>query len=130
MANKRNIVKFEVLDHGYQHSQYFQGCGTSFTDYNHVVTGSGTTQKESYEDALNQIYGALHVGDLDLSRLERHGNANYFRTRIPADISKAFRENDTCETSYLISIRFNLPAFLETENQKAIEAFRTKINPA
>lgn len=129
MAVKNKIVDFEVIDHGYQHAQYFQGCGVSFTSFNHVVTGGGTTQNEAYSDALDQIAGSLYApGGVDITRLVRHGNANYFRVRIPADVSKAFRENEECEINYLISIRYNLPAKLEAENEAAIKAFRESHN--
>jgi hypothetical protein len=50
----RQIQEFEILDHGVEHSQYFQGCGVSFTPYTDVYTGIGSSAHEALEDALEQ----------------------------------------------------------------------------
>lgn len=49
------ITEYELLSHGFDHSQYFQGCGTSFTRFDHVVTGCGGSEREAFENALEQI---------------------------------------------------------------------------
>ena len=49
---------YEILNHGVEHSDYFQGCGCAFTRYMSCVTGCGMNAKEAYEDAIEQIYGA------------------------------------------------------------------------
>ncbi len=49
------IIEYEIINHGMEHSQYFQGCGTSFMDYTHVWTGVGDSSKEAYNDALDQM---------------------------------------------------------------------------
>ena len=54
MAIKKSIVEFEIIDHGVEHSQYFQGCGTAFTPYTDVYTGIGSSAHEALEDALEQ----------------------------------------------------------------------------
>jgi hypothetical protein len=124
---KNRITSFEVIDHGYDHAQYFQGCGTSFTSFEHVATGCGSTQKEAYDNALDQIAGAYSV---DVGRLVRHGNANYSRVRIPAEISKAYRTDNMCEVYYYLSIRFNLPAQAQAEYdarcKEAREAYKAR----
>ena len=48
-------VAFEIVDHGIQNAQYFQGCGTSFTDYTDVATGIGDTFSEALDDALENL---------------------------------------------------------------------------
>lgn len=35
------INEIEIVDHGLDHSQYFQGCGVFGTNFNDVVTGIG-----------------------------------------------------------------------------------------
>ena len=50
------VIEYEIINHGMEHSQYFQGCGTSFMDYTHVWTGAGDSSKEAYEDALDQMF--------------------------------------------------------------------------
>lgn len=50
----KKIAEWEVLDHGLCHSQYFQGCGTSFTPWDDCFTGIGSSGQEALEDALEQ----------------------------------------------------------------------------
>jgi len=52
---KHKIGKFELVDHGIDGSQYFQGCGTTFTEYHHVVTGCGDNFAEALDDALEML---------------------------------------------------------------------------
>ena len=47
------IAEYEILDHGVTNSQYFRGCGTSFTEYEDVATGIGSSAAEALEDALD-----------------------------------------------------------------------------
>lgn len=49
------IKDYEVLDHGVEHAQFFQGCGVSFTRFNSCVTGVGETAQEAYDDCLEQM---------------------------------------------------------------------------
>lgn len=49
-------AKYEIINHGAENCQYFQGCGTSFTQFEHCVTGCGDNAKEAYEDAVESIY--------------------------------------------------------------------------
>jgi hypothetical protein len=51
----RIAVAFEIVDHGIQHSDYFSGCGTSFTNYTDVATGIGDDFQEALEDALESL---------------------------------------------------------------------------
>jgi len=46
------VIEFELIDHGIDNPSYFQGCGTAFTRFNHVVTGVGDTPREALDDAL------------------------------------------------------------------------------
>lgn len=48
------IKSKEIVNHGWHHSDYFQGCGTSFTRYTHAFTGIGQNAKEAFEDAIEQ----------------------------------------------------------------------------
>lgn len=56
------LISYEILDHGMDHSQYFQGCGTAFSRFTHVWTGAGNNAKEAYNDALDQAY--MDIGDI------------------------------------------------------------------
>lgn len=50
----KKITDQQILDHGVNGSQYFQGCGTYGTDYTEVYTGIGDSPHEALEDALEQ----------------------------------------------------------------------------
>lgn len=49
------ITGHQILDHGVEGEQYFQGCGVSFTEYTDVATGIGDSAHEALEDALEQL---------------------------------------------------------------------------
>jgi len=63
--NRKQIdhENIEIVDHGIEHESYFQGCGTSFTGYEHVVTGCGNDASEAIEDCLEQM--AMSGYDVD-----------------------------------------------------------------
>lgn len=89
------IKEFEVINHGVEHSQYFQGCGVSFTKYDHVVTGIGHNLSEAYEDCLEQLavsgYEVSRALEDALTEQEDHGDTS------------GHGEND--EVYYHVSIR-------------------------
>ncbi len=49
------VTEWQVIDHGEQHSQYFQGCGVAFTPYDHVVTGVGSDAREALQDCIESM---------------------------------------------------------------------------
>ncbi len=51
----KRIGKFEIIDHGIEHSQYFQGCGVALTSLKNVVTGIGDNPAEAIDDCLGQV---------------------------------------------------------------------------
>ena len=51
----RPVVEFELVDHGIEHEQYFQGCGTSCTPYTGCATGVGDNPADAIEDALDSL---------------------------------------------------------------------------
>lgn len=51
----KKISDYQIISHGHMYPDYFQGCGTAFTSYDEVVTGCGFTEKEAFEDALEQL---------------------------------------------------------------------------
>lgn len=50
-----NVTEWQILDHGREHEQYFQGCGTAFTKYEHVATGIGDDAREALDDATESV---------------------------------------------------------------------------
>ncbi len=51
----KTITDHQLLDHGVEHAQYFQGCGTAFTEFDDVSTGCGHTFKEALDDCLDML---------------------------------------------------------------------------
>ena len=49
------IRDFEVIDHGIELSQCFEGCGLAFTNFEIVVTGIGGNPAEAIDDCLEQM---------------------------------------------------------------------------
>ncbi|MFW6129742.1 MAG: hypothetical protein ACOC56_01075 [Atribacterota bacterium] len=54
---------YEIINHGYCHSQYFEGQGTAFTEYSYATTGAGDNAKEAYEDAVESVYQICDYAD-------------------------------------------------------------------
>lgn len=48
----RRITKFAIREHGLKNEQYFEGCGTSFTEFQESHTGIGHSMYDALEDAL------------------------------------------------------------------------------
>ena len=96
-------AEYEIVDHGFDAEQYFQGCGTAFTSFTEVATGIGETKREAFDDALEQLAcGGWEVDGIELT--QRRGRPvtvqGYLRS---IGISKQDRE-DT-ETHYYVSVR-------------------------
>ena len=87
--------QYEIINHGYDHSQYFQGCGTYGTDFEHVVTGCGYNAKDAYEDELDQVAMAHDIA----YRLPQHPAGIRKRDKVPANAEDCY---------WYVSIRYNL----------------------
>lgn len=48
----KTIKGYQIIDHGFENSQYFQGCGVSFTSFTDCFTGIGGNPFEALEDAM------------------------------------------------------------------------------
>lgn len=48
------VRKHSIEDHGFEHSQFFQGAGVACTDWQEVFTGCAPTPYDALEDALEQ----------------------------------------------------------------------------
>lgn len=98
----KKVTAYEVLDHGFDAPDYFQGCGTAFTEFDDVVTGTGDTAREAYEDALESLaQGGWDVASVrGKSALSRQTVRGFLR-------SQGFRgaEVDDSEMRAYVSIR-------------------------
>lgn len=93
---------YEVIVHGFDHSQYFQGCGVAYTQFTEVATGCGGSPKEAGLDALEQIYSRLdgHYG-LDALEAEIEGLSDDTK-----EFDQAHAENPESELWWYVSIRW------------------------
>jgi len=55
----KKIIEYEIVDHGVEHEQYFQGCGVSHTKFDEVYTGIGSSLREALRDADEQMSMSL-----------------------------------------------------------------------
>jgi hypothetical protein len=98
---KRAGVEFEVINHGWEHQQYFQGCGVSFTSYTHVATGAGMTAREAYEDAVEQLHSYPGMPDgFHFPKCPRNVRSGV----VPADC-----RGEDSEIYYYVSVRVRMP---------------------
>lgn len=93
----RHVRAFEILEHGVDHAQYFQGCGTSFTEYTDVATGAGDNATEAYRDAVEQL---AQMG-YDVATLPSRPKGITKRSRVPAEARRA----EDSEIWYYVSVR-------------------------
>lgn len=84
------IERYQVIDHGIDGSQYFQGCGVCFTDYDQVATGCGNDFHEAFEDALDSVAQAGY--EVDGIEEPEHDDES-----VPEDVD---------DTYYYVSIRW------------------------
>lgn len=108
-TNTRKQIDHEnmqIVDHGIEHEQYFQGCGTSFTSYEHVVTGYGNNAREAIEDCLEQMaISGFNVDNIDADRIIADEKISDDSVSSLADDAE---ENESYDDHhYYISIRFN-----------------------
>ena len=48
--------RYQIINHGKHHEQYFQVCGVAFTPFDYCVTGIGFDAVEAYNDACEQVW--------------------------------------------------------------------------
>ena len=95
---KTRIASYEVVDHGIENSQYFQGCGVCFTSYTDVVTGIGNDFAEALEDALESAaQNGVDVDDIEAEI--KHDMGEYPTDSVPEDAEDCY---------YYVSLRYTL----------------------
>jgi hypothetical protein len=108
---------FELIDHGIEGASYFQGCGTSHTQYTDVATGNGNNPAEAIDDALESLaQQGWDSEDLEARIKEQEGWKEFptspdVETHLidvnPDDYSDEDGEfiGEDCDTYYYVSIR-------------------------
>lgn len=99
----KKIAGHEVIVHGVEHEQYFQGCGTSFTSYTAVATGIGADAREAFDDALE----SLAQGDWDVDHAEQWEDVPKAEdAQLPkCDSLAALQEDDESGLWVYVSVR-------------------------
>ena len=62
----KTIKKYEIINHGIEHEQYFQGCGISCTEYEDIATG----MSNNFTDALDDAADSLAQNDWDTKTIQ------------------------------------------------------------
>lgn len=78
------VEEWEAHDLGVEHSQYFQGCGTSFTRWDDVASGIGNTPLEAFNDALEM----LAQGGWDVNFIPERPRGLSSRSQLPKDMDE------------------------------------------
>ena len=98
------ISDYEIIDHGIENSQYFQGCGTAFSKYENVVTGCGSNPSEAIADALDQISAM----DFNVcATLESEVDVGEYLGTTSPNTNPSHEENEDSKMYYYLSIRWN-----------------------
>lgn len=70
LGAKKRAVKYEIVNLGPDHPDYFTGFGTFFTDFDYSTYGVGMNAKEAYNDALDMLYQQVDE-EVELDSLEK-----------------------------------------------------------
>lgn len=93
------MSKYEIIDHGYMYPDYFQGCGTAFTDFDSCVTGCGNSAKEAYEDAVELVYQSEDSKVAERLHLPKRPRGIRLSDKVPARYEESY---------WYVSIRYSL----------------------
>jgi len=94
-SRKNPEKKYQIVDLGVEHPDYFTGFGTAFSGFSNSVYGIGDTAKEAYDDAVEQVY---QVDD----------NANKLKLpKSPGFSGRTTKAERESEFYYHVGIRWN-----------------------
>lgn len=92
------------VEWSFDHSQYWPGAGTYGTPYENCYTGTGATPRDGWEDVCDQIamsgFDTTDIVFPDEAALD-------LPLQCECDESDADEDNDYCEHSYFVTVRFN-----------------------
>ena len=113
----KTLTQFEILDHGVDHAQYFQGCGVSYTKFDECVTGCGQDAKEAIEDALESM-AQNDVNTDEIEKSDEYKAIDRADKKVPGyepllTVEKFVKNQgeemaDDCELYYYVSIRYSV----------------------
>ena len=94
------IIDFEIVDHGIEHEQYFQGCGLSHSSFGAIATGCGNNFAEAIDDCLEQIA----CDGTDVEHMEKRILHYIGRRKMPKRPRVKMSQE---ECHYYVSIRYS-----------------------
>ena len=98
----KKVTEYQIVDHGFESPDYFQGCGTAFTNFDDVATGCGDTAKAAFDDALDNLAQSdWNVSGIKNNISNRMTVRGYLR-RL-GGLSK--QDIEDSETQYYVSVR-------------------------
>lgn len=95
--------RFEIINHGYENSQYFQGQGAAFTGFENVVTGCSYSAHGAYEDAVDSV--AQSLTDAEFKALGLPDVPEFDDDVIP----DVYMHDDESDVYWYVSILWNTP---------------------
>ncbi len=99
-------MRIEIINHGVMYSDYFQGCGLAFTDFTHVATGIGSSEREAFDSALDMLAWQEGLENVDWDEVEKLAIEQYGEPSTDADDKLDF---ECPEDAYLhLSVRIAL----------------------
>ena len=120
--------QYEVVDHGIEYPQYFQGCGTSFTDYDWCVTGIGDDFNEALDDALENV-SQVTPSDFKFADFDNLVVKENLRSKKESQLSSVSRiytfelaNDEEVDMYYHVSIRFNIDKKRKTSERTEIKS--------
>jgi hypothetical protein len=97
--------KFEIVDLGVWHPDYFNGFGVSFTKFEHGTYGIGDTAQEAYQDALDSAAQFSPWAAIDLDAMPEHCP---FSGSVPdVELDDDEKESGDYRSYYHVGIRWN-----------------------
>ena len=71
MTKECVLADFQVVSLGVEFPSYFQGFGTSFTEFDHCTYGIGYTEEEAFDDCIEMLAqsAGVDISDSDVERI-------------------------------------------------------------
>ena len=128
---KTKIKTWEIIDHGVDHSQYFPGCGVSFSDFEEAITGSGSSQKEALTDAISQLSEGYSVPQELLNKVAEAKGEDEVLAKIEENLPElkfkvVHRSQSTSEIYHSEEFKELIDAQAYLRNR--LNEFKTKFN--
>ena len=106
------MFTFEIVNHGIENDQYFQGCGTAFTDWTYCWTGIGQNLTEAVDDACDNIAsGGSQLTASDYKAILEQAKQDDNGLSVCGQCEDRTCDNGECEVDglyYYASVRYSL----------------------